>query len=54
MVFYFFIQISIEHSVTNSEPGQTPRSVVSDLGLCCLHMSHKMDARLIWVKIQLK
>ena len=25
------------------------RSVASDLGLHCLHMSHKKDARLIWV-----
>ena len=23
---------------------------MSDLGLCCLPMSHKKDARLIWVK----
>ena len=26
-------------------------SVASDLGLYCLPMSHKKDARLIWVKI---
>ena len=26
------------------------RSVASDLGLYCLPMSHKKDARLIWVK----
>ena len=25
-----------------------PRSVASDLGLHCLPMSHKKDARLIW------
>ena len=29
--------------------GETPRSVVSDLGLYCLPMSHKKDARHIWV-----
>ena len=28
----------------------TPRSVASDLGLHCLPMSHRKDARLIWVK----
>ena len=27
-----------------------PRSVAFDLGLHCLFMSHKKDARLIWVK----
>ena len=27
-----------------------PHAAVSDLGLHCLHMSHKKDARLIWVK----
>ena len=27
-----------------------PRSAASDLGLHCLHMSHKKDTRLIWVK----
>ena len=32
------------------DPGQTPRSVASDLGLLCLPMSLKWDARLKWVK----
>ena len=27
-----------------------PHCVASDLGLRCLHMSHKKDARLIWIK----
>ena len=27
-----------------------PHFVASDLALCCLPMSYKMDARLIWVK----
>ena len=35
------------------DPDQTPHSVASDLGLHCLPMSHKKDARHIWVKIQL-
>ena len=35
---------------TNSgDPDQTPHSVVSDLGLHYLPMSHKKDARHIWV-----
>ena len=25
-------------------------TAASDLGLCCLSMSHRKDARLIWVK----
>ena len=29
-----------------------PRSAVSDLGLHCMPMSHKKDARLIWVKTE--
>ena len=36
---------------TNSgDPDQTPHSVVSDLVLHCLSMSHKKDTRHIWVK----
>ena len=31
-------------------PDQKPHSVASDLGLHCLSMSHKKDARHIWVK----
>ena len=27
-----------------------PHSAVSDMGLHCLPLSHKKDARLIWVK----
>ena len=30
-------------------PDRTPRSAASHLGLCCLPMSHKRDARLILV-----
>ena len=51
MVAFIFIQILIEHSVANSgDPDQTLRSAVSGLGLHCLPMSHKKDARLKWVK----
>ena len=31
---------------------QTLHSVASNLGLYCLHMSNKKDARHIWVKMQ--
>ena len=31
------------------DPEQRPRSAASDLGLRCLPMSQKWDARLIWV-----
>ena len=33
-----------------ADPDQTPHSAASDLGLHCLPMSHKKDARLICVK----
>ena len=44
--FLFIIQILIEHSVGK----QWNTWSASGLGLLCLHMSHKKDARLIWVK----
>ena len=34
----------------SGDPDQTPQSVASDLGLHYLPMSHKKDARPIWVK----
>ena len=34
----------------SGDPDQTPYSVASDMGLCYLLMSHKKDARHIWVK----
>ena len=34
----------------SGDPSQTPHSVASDLGIHCLPMSHKKDARHIWVK----
>ena len=37
----------------SGDPDQTPHSVASDLGLHYLPMSHKKDARHIWVKMQL-
>ena len=35
----------------SGDPYQTSHSVASDLGLHCLPMPHKKDARHIWVKI---
>ena len=34
----------------SGDPDHTPLSVASDLGLHCLPISHKEDARLTWVK----
>ena len=49
MVFFIFIQILIEHSVSEYADKMT-HYAVSDLGLQCLPMSHKEDARLICAK----
>ena len=50
MVFFIFTQILLERSVTNSgDPDQKPHNAASDLGLHCLLMSHKNEARLKWV-----
>ena len=48
-LFWFFLKYNflLANSVV---PDQTPRSAASDLGLHCLPMSIKWDARLIWVK----
>ena len=37
-------------SANRIAPDGRPRSVASHLGIFCLPMSHKKDARLIWVK----
>ena len=51
MVVYIFFQILIEHSVSKQwRPCSYAASAASDLDLHCLPMSHKKDARLIWVK----
>ena len=51
VVFYIFLQLLIERLYANSrDPYETPLSAASDLGLRCLPMSHKKDARLVWVK----
>ena len=51
VAFFIFIQILIEHSVSKQWRHRSDTAVcVSDLTLKCLPMSHKKDARLIWVK----
>ena len=53
----FFILSSFNRKLckqtVSGDPDQTPHSVASDLGLHYLPMSHKKDARHIWVKMQL-
>ena len=38
----------------SGDPDQMPRFAASDLGLYSLPMSHKTDARLIWVNVFLR
>ena len=52
LLFHFYSIVNRYSCLANSEdPDQTPRSGASDLGLHCLPMSHKWDARLIWVNV---
>ena len=44
-IFYFYINFN--RTANSGRPDQTPRSAASDLGLHCLLMSNKKDARLI-------
>ena len=37
-------------SANSGNPDQMPHVAASDMGLHCLHMSHKKDVRLILVK----
>ena len=47
-----FIQFFSENPSANRiAPDGTPRSAASHLGLCCLTMSHKRDARLKCVNV---
>ena len=47
-----FVVIS-ELNANNVDLAQTPRSAASDLGLCCLPLSHLWDARHKWVHVLL-
>ena len=46
-LFHFSMKIM---SANRIAPDGTPRFATSHLGLFCLPMSHKKDARFIWVK----
>ena len=55
MVFFIFIQILIEHSVSKQwRPRSDADSAAPDLGLHCLPMSYKKGSRFIWVKADRK
>ena len=45
MIFFIFIQILKDNSVSSGEPDQTPHFAASDLVLHGLPMSHKKAAR---------
>ena len=48
--YFSFFKIFIELSISKQcNPDQTLHSSASGLGLHCLPMSHKEDARLIWI-----
>ena len=52
--FSFLFHFSMKFvSANRIAPDGTPRFAASHLGLFCLHMSHKKDARLIWVNLDL-
>ena len=50
-VIFIFISFFDENKkkANRIAPDGTPRNAASHLGLFCLPMSHKKDARLIWV-----
>ena len=50
--FSFLFNLSMKFMPANRiAPDGTPHFAMSHLGLFCLPMSHKKDARLIWVKL---
>ena len=49
-IFYLFHFSMKNMSANRIAPDGTPRLAASHLGLFCLPLSHKKDARLIWVK----
>ena len=44
--FYSIFRKKKKNLIVNIAPDGTPRSAASHLGLCCLPISHKKDARL--------
>ena len=49
-LFHFSMKIKIANRIA---PDGTPRFAASHLGLFCLPLSHKKDARFIWLSIKL-
>ena len=52
-VFLSSFQVLIEHTklkADSKKPDQTPHHAMSDLDLHCLSVSHKKDARLVWIE----
>ena len=49
-IFHFYSNFNRTFCKQTVKTDQMPQYGVSDLGLHCLHMFHKKDARLIWVK----
>ena len=49
-LFQFFMKIMSANRIGRDG---TPHVAASHLDLFCLPMSHKMDARLIWVKVSI-
>ena len=47
MIFFIYIQNSIDHSVSSGDPDQTPPCPTSEMGLHRLSMPHKKDVRRI-------
>ena len=50
VIFHFYFIIDENHVRKRIAPDGMQRFAASHLGLICLPMSHKKDARLIWVK----
>ena len=48
MVVRLYFAFVSKFQLNSGDPDQTPLSAASDLGLHCLPMSHKKDARLIY------
>ena len=50
-IFYFYSKVHCNILLANiGDHDQTPRSAAAALGLHCLPVSNKKDARLIWIK----
>ena len=52
-IFHFYSSLIENNQANSGDPDQTPLSVASDLGLHYLPMSHKKDADINGLKMQL-